>query len=243
MEGIIKLLPIIAIAAIWIIKAVVEAKKRGEQQQQARDRGEDQPRKSGWSFLADAEEIKKFLQEGAPQERQQPRTGESPGARRKTRAPQSGPSGMPRGAVIPAAPRARSPLAPGGKVEPSTRRRAPRHVRQPAAPPPTAPAARRATYQPETRTRVEKSLDAHGLPAAGKSAFEEAVDRRAARTTKRFGANVAPGAEAKPKLTAAQQAASEQTARLPKLTRQSLRHAIIMREVLGPPLAIRGPIT
>jgi len=223
MEVLFRLLVPLVFVGIVIINALVRM-KQFQKDQEKRLQGKKPPQ-SAWNYIADTDEIKKFLEQTTGAKSVAP-----PAPRGRSAA--GGPMGLPEGTVRPTGRRTARAVPPA----PSAQRPALRATR---APEPLHKVPGENVAEVERHPRTEKPhFKTHQLTSTQGRAlstittkYDRAPDEEVQKT------------RAKPAPKHALGSTVEESASLvPELTRGNLRRAIVMSEVLGAPVAFRGPI-
>ncbi|MHC4713727.1 MAG: hypothetical protein ACYTAN_10730 [Planctomycetota bacterium] len=225
MGGLLEYLIPVIILAIWIISIIRKATESQRRRQEGGESGEKRPA-SPWRILTDKDELRRMLEEAQ-------KRGAKPPERPDQAPPESAPFAA-RGA----------PGMPAGRVTPKAPRRPAKHRRLPPAAPEKKP-KRPVGTRMKTPSVAKREFKTSTF-ASDKRTFEGALEKRMeARAAKRRPEPVtaarkppaAPTARPAPEPAAA----PAREALVPQLSRANLRRAIVMSEVLGPPLGIKGP--
>jgi len=218
--GFVEIVVGLLIAIIWIVSIV---RKATEDQRQREGQGQRRA-PSPWRILTDKDELRRILEE----------------ASRKSGVTAEGERGPQTRESTPFVART-LPGVPTGRVTPTSKRRAPKHFRVPAT-----------EERPEPKRSVEERLKAPSVGkrelktrtfASDKRTFEGGLEKRmrsrAAKKPRQ--PSTAPAAPTVPAQAAAAEPAAAGERIVPRLSRANLRRAIVMNEVLGPPVALQGP--
>ena len=233
MPGLMRILVPLVFLGVVVVRIILSFKEMQKRESQRRKQGGE---KGEWTHVADAGEIRRFLKEAQQGARGGP-------AQQKPRPVRRGPAGLPPGAVTPGGPRKRREAAnPPAAPKPAAGKRTRRRARTLAAAPPAqraAPGSRFDAREPHVKNIVEhvKAHKFEGPQGTPKGKLATKLRRKAQQAKAVPAPPAASVAPSVPKPGTVE----ETEALVPTISRQSLRRAIVMSEVLGKPIGMRAP--